>query len=425
MLSRSKFLLPLLVFFIPLSIYFYSSYLDYSKDYKEATFRKVLPSYDVVSNTFLPFLLLKYKTFDFNPIYSSIKIFDDATKDLPYFLVRNGKHLYSSYPIITGLIALPFYAPFVLLNKIPELTYAENILKVALLGRIVASIMAATSVLIFYETIKIESKSVLRTLIFTLFYALGTSTFSVSSRGLWLHTTSQLLYSIILLLLLKKEKSSNHFGLLGFLLGLTVLNRLTNVIFALVLFLYILFYFREPIKFFLLGVLPTVIYFLSYNLVFFGSPFVEGYAARGASKEWTGNFVESIPAMFISPARGFLFISPLLLLGFISMYIAFKKKNSLNIALSLGFLFSMLLIGKWYAWHGVNVFGNRMLADFLPFIGYLSFLVFDKLKKLFFILALVAGIYSIYIHTNAVFLRNARCSVENNWTFKCLQWGGK
>jgi hypothetical protein len=383
-----------------------------------------LPSYDVVSNTYLPYLLLKHSTFDFKPIYNSIKIFDDASKKTPYFLIRKEDKLYSSYPIITGLAAVPFYAPFIMLNKVPELTYAENVIKVAFLGRITASVWASLSVLLFYLIIKKRSGGIVRPVLFALFYAFGTGTFSISAHGLWLHTLTQLIFTLVLMLLLKKEKTSKDFLFLGFLLGLNVLNRITNVAFAVTISIYVFWVYRDKFVPYVCGVLPSIIYWLSYNYIFYGSPFTEGYASRDAANVWTGNLLESIPGFFVSPARGFLFISPLLLLGFISMYKSFRNRDTLLIALAVGYILSMLMMARWYCWHGANGFGARMLVDYLSFIAYFAYLVFERLPKKYIYLLSVLIVYSIYIHTNGVFLRNARCSEENNWTFKCLKWGG-
>jgi hypothetical protein len=171
----------------------------------------------------------------------------------------------------------------------------------------------------------------------------------------------------------------------------------------------------------LAGVLPTVIIFSLYNWYFFGSIATEGYAARDAANEWRGKLYESLPGFFLSPARGFLFISPPLLLGFLAMFKKVKEKDVLHIFLAACFILSMLMIGKWYHWHGSNAFGHRMLVDFLPFLAYFSFLYIKDLKKPGLIMLSVLVAWSLYVQTNAVLNRKARCSQEDNWNFHCLQ----
>jgi hypothetical protein len=157
------------------------------------------------------------------------------------------------------------------------------------------------------------------------------------------------------------------------------------------------------------------------NHIFYGSIFSEGYSARDAANEWSAQWLHSIPAFFLSPARGFLFLSPPLLLGFYGMYKKFRENNVLFIFLALGYICSMLLIGKWYAWHGANAFGSRMLVDYLPFLGLFAFIEFNKLKKAALVVIIFLMIYSVFIHTNAVIFKKSRCGLDHNWSFYCLQ----
>lgn len=417
-----KWIIPIFISLIVFCIYCINLPIDYTKDLNNGLYRRMAPSSDVIPNTFLPYLLIKHKSLNYDHIFKTMEIFDDPEhKANPYFLVPTRKGHVNAYPIVTGLFAVPIYFVPLVLQKIPEVTYHENIIKVLFLGRISASFFASISVMLFYLITTLFSKETKKNLVFTFYYAFGTGTYSVSSRGLWMHTISQLLFSLILFVILIAEKTNKYYWLVGFLLGLAVINRPTSIVFALVICAYVFWQKRSHFIKFCVGAGSTVILLLTYNYLTFGNIFVEGYSARGAANVWEGNLLVSIPGYFISPARGYLFISPILLLGFYGIYRKFKQKDKLFMFLGGGYLLSMLMMAKWYTWHGANAFGSRMLVDYLPFIALFSFLIFIKIKKPYIYIVYVLMLWSIFVHTNAVVYRKSRCSLEHNWSTYCLQ----
>jgi len=408
---------------VVLIIYLINLPIDFTKDLQNGLYRRMITSNDVIPNTFLPYLLINEGTFNFASIYNTLKKFDEeGIQGTPYFLISTSVGYVSSYPVLTGLFAAPIYFIPLVLNKIPELSYHENILKIAVLGRISASIYAALSAGIFYLICRRISKNEKLSLIFSVFYAFGTGTYSISSRALWMHTISQFIFSVTLFILLFKEDSKFKYTFLGILLGISVINRPTGIVMAVVLSFFILLYKRKYLLHFLIGVLPLFLVYLFSNQYFYGSIISEGYSARDAANEWTGDWLESMSAFLFSPARGILFISPPLLLGFAGMYKKIKKKDKLYVFLAIGYIASILLIGKWYAWHGANAFGHRMLVDYLPFIGIFSFLILKDLNKRLLGIVIILIVFSIYVHFNAVINRKSRCDLEENWTFYCLKW---
>lgn len=398
-----------------------NTYLDYSIDLKNGLHRRLMPSADVVPNSFLPFLIYNHHTLDYSKIFDTVKLFDaPGVKDYPYFLVPAGNKLVNAYPIVTGLMAVPFYLPLLIFQKIPEISYHENILKVFLVGRITATFYTALSVGIFYLIISKFSVDEVKKITFTIFYAFGTGMYSIASRGLWLHTIAQFLFTLVLYLLTVTKDSPRKYTLLGALLGLSVINRPTSIIFAVAIAIYILIEKKKYLGQFIIAAGLMGVVLLLYNHFTFGSFITEGYSARGAANVWKGNLLESIPGFFISPARGFLFVAPILLLGFYGMYEYYKKKNILFITISVAYLLSMTMMAKWYSWHGAGGFGHRMLVDYQPFLALFAFEVFKKVQKPY--LYLLGGLiaWSIYAHTNAVWFRKSRCDLNHNWTFYCF-----
>src|SRR4030067_1452484 len=170
---RNIFILTLVVFIL----YLINLPVDFSKDLQNGLYRRIITSNDVIPNTFLPYVLIRERTFNFVSIYTTLKNFDEeGIQGTPYYLIPTPDGYVSSYPILTGLFAAPIYFIPMILNKIPELTYHENILKIALLGRVAASFYAALSVVIFYLICRKISNNNKLSLIFSVFYAFGTGT---------------------------------------------------------------------------------------------------------------------------------------------------------------------------------------------------------------------------------------------------------
>lgn len=438
----------ILLFAVIFILFVSTTYRDYKIDLEKGTYRRLMPSGDVIPNTFLPYSIIEQHSIYFDEMKSTIRLFD-ANKERPYYIIVTNDRFVSAYPMLTGVMALPIYFVPLLLNKIPELSYHENLLKVLLLGRISASFYASLSVVIMFailglttpkkSSIKEKVKGMLSKhfthkklsfmtlpLLFTLFYAFGTSTYSVSSRGLWQHTTSQFWISMAVLFLLVGFKNKKVVPWVGLVLGLAVITRPTNIILALVLTPYIYLNYKKYFLKFVLLAGFCAFALLIFNSLVFDSPFIEGYGARN-DFNWSTPLSTSLPAYAVSPARSYLFTSPILVLGFVTIIKIFKDKNykkkhnQLYRYLAVGFLLSVLMFAKWYTWHGAPAFGTRMLSDYLPIIGLFSYEFIKDLPKKYLPIIALLIIYSILIHFNAVYFRKSRCSPDHDWSFYCLK----
>lgn len=422
--ALAKHKTPIIIFLVVIAVFLSNTQFDYRRSMDTGTVRRLMTSGDQVPNTFLPWLILYKNTVSFDSIIETIRPLEGG-KFRPYFLINTENGFRTAYPIIPAFMALPIYLVPVLLNKIPEVTYHENILKVFLMGRFAASFYAALSTVLFYYILKEVSKNEKWIIIFTLFYALGTNTWSVSSRGMWQHTFAQFFISIVVLLLLKSIKNKRLIPWVGFVLGISVLARPTNIVFALLFSIYVFFKHRDMLGRYILAVVPSILFLIFYNQVTFGSPFEEGYGARDDYR-WITPYSESIPGYLFSPGRSFLFISPPLALVYYAVVRLFTDRkyggefNTIYRYMALSFVSSLLLFSKWYTWHGANAFGYRMLVDSLPIVGLLSYVVIDKMRYKYKIVILVLMVYSILLHGNAVLNRKSRCSENHNWSFYCL-----
>lgn len=414
-----------LIFIVTFVIYNLNTYQNFLTDTKEKTYRNLITSADVVPNTFLPYLIVKYQTFQFDKIKNTLKEFQSIKNKLPYFLIKTGEHYYSVYPTLTGILAVPFYIVPVGLQFIPALNLWDYVLKVLVLGRISASFYTTLSVVLVYLIVSKISKNTSINLILTALYAFGTTTFSVSSRSLWQHTSSEFIFALVLLLLLKVKENRKIIPLVGFLTSLLVLARITNVFYAVAIAVYIFSIGKKDVWKFLLPAIPAVIFLLISNYYSFGGIFADGYSARSDIK-WSTPLLTGVVGFLFSPSRSFLFITPPLLLSYIAMFQVFKnskfggENNYLYRFMTIPFILTLLLFSKWYDWSGANGFGYRMITDFLPFLILLTGEASKNFGKIAKGVLIVFVVYSIFIQTNAVYTLRSRCSEKDNWNFRCL-----
>lgn len=426
-----KYKIPFILFFVIFLGYLANFPIDYSKDYKNGLVRRLAVTEDLVPNTFLPYVILKHKTIVFNPIIKDIRPYLGGRDTEPYYVILHNEKYISSYPILTGIMSIPFYIIPIMLNKIPNVFEHFNVLKILAIGRVVASFYTAISCVVMYLILKSlsDKKDKVWSIIFSIFYAFGTSSWTVSSRGLWTHTLSQLFISLSFLFLIYGLKKEKYIKWVGLFLGLAVLTRPTNIVFAVIFSLYVFFNKRKQFFKYVLLALPTIIFYLAYNYFTFGSFLTDGYSARG-DHNWSTSWLVSIPALLFSFDRSFLFLSPPLVLSFFAMFKYIKKaierkikKTDLDVLFtysSICFIVFFLMITKWWGWAGASAFGYRMLTETLPIVTALSFLISKEFSKLGKTILIILMVYSVCIHFNAVIFRKSRCSEDHLWTTYCL-----
>ena len=257
--------------------YLANIYYDYSRNFNTGTYRRLLTSYDITSNTFIPYEIIINHRIDFGK--ESLKAMGTIEgRKIAHSVIKIKDKYFASYPIMAGILAVPIYFIPLVLNKIPTLLYYEDFLKILTLGRIAASIYTAISIGLFF----IILKNILRklnlpttkwTYLFIAFFAFGTNTYAIASRGLWQHTSSIFFNSLIILVFIYALDNPKYIKWIGLLCGLSFIARPTNIFLVLISAVYVFMYYRkEIVRFVALGaVMATIL--LIYNYSVFGSPF--------------------------------------------------------------------------------------------------------------------------------------------------------
>ena len=372
--SFEKFLAAFLVSFL---VYLGAFLTVYALNLNHLT----LQSEDYLGSTVLPFSLLYEGDFDLDEYYTKLTTYypqPDNAALTPYYLRKDGEHYYSIRPIWTSLLALPVYLPARLMN-IPV-----DIELIRIMSRIGGAFITALSCGLFYVILdKLLNKRSSKIFLFTI-YAFATNSLSTSSQGLWQHGTSQFLICAGLLSLIKR-----NYLLTGFLLGLAVVSRPTNLLtlVAIGIYLMAIFFFQkkqihiiwQQIGMYFTGGAAAILLEFTVNKVLFG--IADGAAYSDQLNGWRNNIIEGFLGLWLSPSKGIFFNSPVLIFILYGFYSLVKKNFKINTQENENQITSNLLIpagvivflhtlimGWWYSWYGGYSWGYRMASDVLPFI---------------------------------------------------------
>ena len=184
--------------------------------------------------------------------------------------------------------------------------------------------------------------------------------------------------------LLKLSKAGNtgvwriggYAFLAGLLQGWNVATRYAEALFVPVFGLLLLYYLastashrsRRPIMTALIAFAAPLLLIglglMAFNLSRYGDPFNTGYLA---TETFSAIWIDGILGQLVSPGRGLLLFSPVLVLSFIGVFSFFRNHRAeALLALSIIFI-HLLLYGKWFMWHGGYAWGPRFLIPTLPF----------------------------------------------------------
>jgi hypothetical protein len=374
-------------------------------------FFHAIPSQDVVSASLVPASILTRGNFYLDQYRRYIA--NNYTE--PYFVDQVNNHLVSRYPIVAGVLSLPFVGAGLGTGWIAR---TVNIFDVAKLS---AAWIAGLAVLAFFFCAR--KLADLRTaLAVTLAFAFGTSVWSTASQGLWQHTPSLLFQLLALWFLLRGDERGASPAPAGLFLSLAVISRPTNAVTALVLGAYFVFRYRRRLLAFVLWALPPLLLALLYNAGVNGSPFVFGYQ-EGVAQQFSLPRWEAAQGLLFSPSRGLFVLSPFLLLAPVGLWFGwYREHQSLYAFLAVAFVGYTGVMAAWGSLGGW-AYGARMLTDALPSIALLLVPAVSRLRgwsragswTLLILAAAVQSLglwdYGVRFHSDPA---NSVWSIENN-----------
>jgi drug/metabolite transporter superfamily protein YnfA len=267
-------------------------------------------------------------------------------------------HVCSVFPPGMGILALPFFAPFVLTGW--------NALDLGLLvhgGHVVAAIVEILATLVLWSVMR-RFASARWSLVLVLLYFLATSVRTVASQALWQHSGVHLAVASALWLTLKEDALplSRDFAA-GVVLGLGGVVRQTTALVALGLHGFRPSRLVVMIAGAAIGIAPL----LAYNDFAFGSPIEQGYGV----KTFGTPIQTGLYGLLLSPSRGLFVYTPYVIFGFLALLRAWRWPGSVAgrfRGLFLVWVAALVLYASYSEWWGGRVFGSRFLDDLAPIL---------------------------------------------------------
>lgn len=186
----------------------------------------------------LPIVLLTRHTTHFDS-------FEEYYRKDPFgYAFRHTGHGYvAGYPLMTGIIATPFYAiPVLWMQTFRQPAIAGWVAFGRVMEKVTAAMLVAISVFLFFHTC-IAMKATERAAFWlTVAFAFGTGSWSTASQALWMHGPGILFILLAVMLAAKHVENPRPKTalLLGTACGLAVAIRLNNVLFVAPLSLWVL-----------------------------------------------------------------------------------------------------------------------------------------------------------------------------------------
>jgi hypothetical protein len=332
---------------------------------------------DTYPARYLPFAIVQYHTLFLDPV---AKVAAQGRGDGAFWMVpRPDGHFISMYPVITPLLVAPLYLPAVAYLHVRGWTDARLDQLAIVMEKLSASLLAALSVSLLY--LLLRRRATARTaLLLTIAYAFGTTTWVISSQALWQQGMAEVLV-IGALFVLTAPCTVPRTIAAGLLLGLVASNRPPDVIIAMLLGVYGLFWAgrrRAP----LLAVsaaLPMLAVML-YNVHTAGNV-GGGYGLVGKASFFNHPLLAGVGGLLVSPTRGLFVFSPFLVfLLLVWRYLPRSRDERLLIlAMSIGVVAEIVLYAK-ADWRGGLSWGPRYMTDLLPLLIWMLMPVVDGLR---------------------------------------------
>ncbi|MGD9764227.1 MAG: hypothetical protein AB7V27_10975 [Candidatus Binatia bacterium] len=315
---------------------------------------------DSLPTRVLPFSLLREGDLDLDEFS-----WDRTRRNrLPYYLhVRDG-HIYSVSPIATSIVVTPFYIPAAWWMAARGISYDDVRARVVIvvMERLAAAALTALSASLLFGVLRRLTQWHWAVLL-TLIYALGTSTWALSSQALWPHALAELMLVLLSRFLIEPRPSTGVLALAGLSAALAVANRPQMIIFAGLAGVYAWVRWRWRALAFAIPPLLLGGALAGYNRAIFQTV-AGGY---GGFDHFGGPLFEGMAGLFISPNRGLLVFTPIMafaLWGAVRVW--WVPAPAWLRWLSVGVAMHVIVHAKFDEWWAGYTYGPRYMTDVLP-----------------------------------------------------------
>jgi len=295
-------------------------------------------------------------------------------------ILERAGHLQGYFPVAPALTAVPVVAVLDLcgrplglgeawrarLRAVGDVDYAAF----DTTERFVASLWTALGVTVFFLMARRQASPAAATLV-TAVLAFGTSAYSTASRVLWQHGPSLLAICAVIALLRLRRPARGWGALTGLAVALAYAFRPTNSVTVLLVTGLMAWKHRAQLWPYLAGASAVAVPFVASSLSTFGSVLPPYFAATRLSPGGS-TFGEALLGNLVSPGRGLLVFSPILLVAVLSaIRRAFRGElDPTERVFALAVLLHWIVISSFPHWWGGHSIGPRLFTDALPYLAY-------------------------------------------------------
>ncbi|MEX0619827.1 MAG: hypothetical protein WD180_12845 [Pseudohongiellaceae bacterium] len=302
---------------------------------------------------------------------TNLNEFADIVQEGDYRLETAEGNLYTIFPVGTPLLAVPVVALVdkILFPRIDDSDYL-NRNDTATVERFVASVFVTLAAVCIFSTAYCLTGSLSQSLLAMLVFAFCTAAWSTASRALWQHGPSMLMLALTMFVIVRSKKTPGLIALAGLTLALSYTVRPTNSLSVLILSLYVMLEHRQYFLRYLFCGAVVAVPFIIYNFTIYGAILPPYYMpARIGSNP---DFVEALAGNLISPSRGLLLFSPVLLFAVHGVGLRWSSGywNSLDLSLLVIIILHLATVSSFPQWWAGHSFGPRFMSDVLPYLIY-------------------------------------------------------
>jgi hypothetical protein len=346
---------------------------------------------DTFPARYLPFGIWRYHSLLLDPIAA---ITAQGRAGAAYWMVPTRGHFVSLYPVVLPVLVAPLYLPAVAWLHVRGWTEQRLELAARIMEKLTASLLAAASAALLYLLLRRRAGP--RTaLLLTCAYALGTTTWVISSQALWQHGLAELLV-VGALLLVTGPCTTPRALAAGLCCGLIVCNRPPDAVLAAALAGYGLWWAgRRLAPLLAAAAAAPAVMVLVYNLAAAGS-LSGGYGLVGDATFFHHDLLPGLAGLLLSPTRGLFVFSPFLLFVPFGARWLLRDRGArgLTLALAAAVALQVLVYAK-AEWRQGYSWGPRWLTDLVPLLVWMLPPVFAALHaagRVVFVLACGAAV---------------------------------
>lgn len=251
------------------------------------------------------------------------------------------------------------------------------------LEKTLASIIGAAAAVTFFWLIYERFQSMWIAGSSTFIFAFCTSMWSTATRALFGHGLLVLMLVIAMLLLQRSRRQPGLVQYVGLPLAFAFLSRPTAAVPIVVISVYILVFYRPWFIRYLCWAALIAIPWIAYNISIYGGLFPTYYLHGLGKGQDSVSMWESLAANLVSPSRGLLVFSPVLIMSISGFLLAMREheQRPLHVAYGLIVVLMLLTIANAPVWWAGGSFGPRFTTDLVPFLAFFTSFNFAQFSK--------------------------------------------